>query len=71
MYEHITYSVDNVIGYLILSRPDVYHAFNEEMIEELNDALVRIKTDSDVYSFVLTGEGDGFCTGADVSTMPD
>jgi 2-(1,2-epoxy-1,2-dihydrophenyl)acetyl-CoA isomerase len=71
VYEHITYSVDDGVGTLTLSRPDVYNAFNEEMIAELNDALARIKTDGDVYSFVLTGDGDGFCTGADVSTMPD
>jgi len=71
VYEHITYAVDSGVATLTLDRPDVYNAFNEAMIEELNDALGRVKQDGGVYSFVLTGAGDGFCTGADVSTMPD
>lgn len=71
MYEHISYAVDGGVATLTLDRPDVYNAFNEPMIDELNDALGRVKRDQDVYSLVLTGAGDGFCTGADVSTMPD
>ena len=71
VYEHITYAVDGGVATVTLDRPDVYNAFTEAMIEELNDALGRTRRDDAVYALVLTGEGDGFCTGADVSTMPD
>ena len=71
MYDHISYDVADGIATLTLDRPDVYNAFNEAMIAELNDALGRVKRDGGVYSLVVTGAGNGFCTGADVSTMPD
>jgi 2-(1,2-epoxy-1,2-dihydrophenyl)acetyl-CoA isomerase len=71
VYEHITYAVEDSVATITLDRPDVYNAFNEAMIEELNDALGRVRQDEDAYALLLTGAGDGFCTGADVSTMPD
>lgn len=71
VYEHISYNVADGIATLTLDRPDVYNAFNEAMMDELNEALGRVKQDEAVYSLLLTGAGEGFCTGADVSTMPD
>ena len=70
MYDHITYTVEDGIAILTLDRPDVYNAFTPEMITEMNDALERIAGEN-VYALVVTGAGDGFCTGADVTTMPD
>ncbi|WP_458210657.1 enoyl-CoA hydratase/isomerase family protein [Haladaptatus sp. NG-SE-30] len=71
MYDHICYKVEDGIATLTFNRPDVYNAFNETMIDELNDALRKIGDDETVYSLVLTGAGDGFCTGADMTAMPD
>lgn len=71
MYDHISYDVADGIAVLTLDRPDVYNAFNEAMITELNDVIKRVKQDEAVYSLLLTGAGNGFCTGADVSEMPD
>lgn len=71
MYEHITLDVRGGIATLRLQRPDVYNAFHREMILELNDALRACGEAEDVAVVILTGEGDGFCTGADVSRMPD
>lgn len=70
MYDDVTYTVDSGIARITLDRPDVYNAFTRDTIEELTDALERA-SDDDVYALVLTGAGDGFCTGADVTTMPD
>ena len=71
MYDHISYDVADGIAVLTLDRPDVYNAFNDAMITELNDVIKRVKQDEAVYSLLLTGAGNGFCTGADVSEMPD
>lgn len=71
VFNHISYDVTDGVVTLTLERPDVYNAFNEAMITELNDALGRANRDDAVYSLLLTGAGNGFCTGADVSTMPD
>jgi 2-(1,2-epoxy-1,2-dihydrophenyl)acetyl-CoA isomerase len=71
MYEYVQYASDNGIATITLDRPEVYNAFNYEMIIEINDALRRSSSADEVYAIVLTGAGDGFCSGADVSEMPD
>ena len=70
MYDHLTYTVEAGIATLTLDRPQVYNAFTPAMIDELNEAVDRT-TEDGVYALVLTGAGDGFCTGADVTEMPD
>ncbi len=71
MAEYVQYTTDNGIATITLDRPEVYNAFNSEMIIEINDALRRSKSDDGIYAIVLTGAGDGFCSGADVTGMPD
>lgn len=71
MYDHVEYTTSAGIATITLDRPEVYNAFHHEMILELNDALHRSNSADDVYAIVLTGAGDGFCSGADVGTMPD
>ncbi|OLZ39428.1 oxidoreductase [Natrinema saccharevitans] len=68
---HVRYDCTDGYATLTLDRPDVYNAFNEEMILELNEALRRARDDDDAYAVVLTGAGEGFCSGADVTDMPD
>jgi len=71
MYDDVRYDTDDGIATVTIDRPDVYNAFREATVAELNDALRRASEDDDVYAVVLTGAGDGFCAGADVTTMPD
>lgn len=68
---NIEYTVTDGRAEIILSRPDVLNAFTDEMIEELNRALREAHDDDGVYAIVLTGEGRGFCTGADTSTFTE
>ncbi len=67
----VQYEVDKGIATITLNRPDVYNAFTREMILEINENLRRARDDETAYVVVLTGAGDGFCSGADVTTMPD
>lgn len=71
MYEDIQYEVDDRIATLTLDRADVYNAFTVTTLEELNDALRRAQEDNQVLALILTGAGDGFCSGADVNEMPN
>jgi len=71
MYENLTYDAADGIARIRLERPDVYNAFDRETIVEVNDALDRADGASDADVVVLTGAGDGFCSGADVDSMPD
>jgi enoyl-CoA hydratase/carnithine racemase len=71
MYEQIRYESAEGIATITIDRPAVYNAFTPTTLGELNDALRRARDDSSVYVILLTGAGDAFCSGADVSEMPD
>ena len=70
MYDEIGYETDDGTAVITIDRPDVYNAFTRTTILELNEAIRTARADDGVYAFVLTGAGDGFCAGADVSSMP-
>ena len=57
------------VGYVRLNRPEVYHAFNEEMIQALTDAAKELDADPEVRAVVLMSEGKCFCAGADIDYM--
>ncbi len=56
---------DNVLT-ITLNRPDVYNAFNEEMLFELQDAFNKAGLNESVRCVVLTGAGKAFCSGQDL-----
>lgn len=71
-YEQIAYSVADRTATIALNRPDRLNAYTLRMSDELADAFGRADADDDVRVVVLTGQGDHFCAGADLSTMdPD
>lgn len=71
MTEDVQYDVDEGIATITMNRPDVYNAFTQETIKQLNGAIRLAREDGLVYSIILTGAGDGFCSGADIQNMPD
>jgi enoyl-CoA hydratase/carnithine racemase len=68
-YEDIDYEIEAGIATITIGRAEVRNAFRRETIADLNDALREVENDDSVYVVVLTGAEDGFCAGADVSTM--
>jgi enoyl-CoA hydratase/carnithine racemase len=70
-FDDVQYETDEGIATITIDRPEVYNAFSENTIAELNAALNRAERDDGVYVVVLTGTGDGFCAGADLNGMPD
>jgi enoyl-CoA hydratase/carnithine racemase len=68
-YQSVDYTVEAGRAEVVLDRPDVYNAFDPEMLVELNECLLDAQANEDVYVVVLTGRGPGFCSGADVSGM--
>jgi enoyl-CoA hydratase/carnithine racemase len=71
MYEEIHYDSDDGIATITIDRPNVYNAFMPTTLGELNDAIRRAEDDDAVYVVILTGSGDAFCAGADITEMPD
>jgi enoyl-CoA hydratase/carnithine racemase len=64
--EHIhTEVADNVLT-ITLDRPDRLNAFTPTMGHELIQAFEHADADDDVRAVIVTGEGRGFCAGADL-----
>jgi enoyl-CoA hydratase/carnithine racemase len=66
-YAEITYAVDERIATLTLNRPEARNGYTIRMADELADALATADSDPDVRVVVLTGAGETFCVGADLS----
>ncbi len=66
-FEEIRYEVEDHILTITLDRPDRLNAFTPTMGKELIEAFDRADADDDVRAIVVTGEGRGFCAGADLA----
>ena len=54
---------------ITMSRPDVFNAFDEAMIAELDAAFDQLSSDDSVRVIVLAGDGKHFSAGADLKWM--
>ena len=52
-----------------LNRPEIRNAFNEQMIQELNQIFTQDVLKPEVRLVVLRGEGKVFCAGGDLNWM--
>ena len=74
MYEYLTLEKEGGVATIMLNRPDVYNALNDELTYELQAAFKEVKKDGEVRVVVLTGAGKAFCSGQDLkasSKVPD
>jgi 2-(1,2-epoxy-1,2-dihydrophenyl)acetyl-CoA isomerase len=65
-YHTLRYEAADGIGTLTLARPERLNAMTNAMVVEACDALARASEDPHLRVLVLTGEGKGFCPGADL-----
>jgi enoyl-CoA hydratase/carnithine racemase len=66
-FEQIRYEVADGVLTITLNRPDRLNAFTETMLNELIAAFDASDADDDVRAVIVTGEGRGFCAGADLA----
>ena len=67
-YNTLGYDLDDGLLILRLNRPQKKNAFTVEMSVELIDAYKQASADDRVRAIVVTGAGDTFCAGMDLST---
>ena len=65
-YQTIRWTVVDGVGTITLNRPDSLNALDAAMRRELAAAVKAVGRDEAIRCVVLTGEGRGFCSGADL-----
>lgn len=59
--------IEPFIGLVTLNRPDKLNAINVEMLDDFNKLFETLTGDDTIRVLVITGEGRGFCAGADLN----
>lgn len=67
-YQFITFAVERCIATVALNRPEKRNALTPEMADEIRDALANC---GDARAILLKGEGQSFCSGADISDVSE
>ena len=67
MPDYFVLEKDGHIATLTFNRPEKRNPLNEEVLLELEGLLYQVRDDKDVRVMVLTGTGNTFCAGADLS----
>jgi enoyl-CoA hydratase len=68
-YETILVETRGRVGLVTLNRPKALNALNDQLMDELGDALLKFDADESVGAILLTGSEKAFAAGADIGTM--
>ena len=67
--KYLQLTVQRGVATLVLNRPEVRNAFNDEVIAEFTQAFGELGAREDVRCVVLAAAGQAFCAGADLNWM--
>lgn len=68
-YNKIIYQADQSVARITLNRPDKRNALDEEIVNEMKDALACAARDPATRVVVIAGAGKDFCSGADLAAL--
>ena len=69
-FKKVTLEVKDNVGIMRLNDPGAMNAVSDEMLEGLWDCLNAVEEkESNIKCLVFTGEGRGFCAGADIEAV--
>jgi 2-(1,2-epoxy-1,2-dihydrophenyl)acetyl-CoA isomerase len=69
-FETIRYEMQGAVAVVTLNRPERLNAISVQLRDEVHAALAKAQADDGVRVLVITGEGRGFCAGADLAARP-
>lgn len=67
----VEYKSDGRIARIVLNRPDVLNAIDDEVPQQLADCVARANADSEVHVIILSGAGQAFCAGYDLKAYAE
>jgi enoyl-CoA hydratase/carnithine racemase len=70
-FDSILYDVDDRVATITLNRPDQLNALSQTVLRELRQAYAAAEADDDVWMTIVTGNGQAFCAGADVTEISE
>ncbi len=65
-FQFIKYDATDAVATITLNRPDRLNAWTRDMMAEMTSAVEMSNANSDIGAIIMTGEGRGFCAGADI-----
>ncbi len=65
--EDLIYKRDGAVEIITLNRPDLLNALTMKMVLELGSHLQDLQFDDEVRAVIITGAGDAFSSGADLT----
>lgn len=68
-FKEILNEIRDGVAFITLNRPDKRNALNDQLLAELNEAMIAGEADQAVHVIVLRGAGKDFCAGADLSQL--
>ena len=67
-YENLKYEQRGHVALVTLNRPEKLNALNHDLQEETRAVCAAVEADDDIRVMIVTGEGRGFCAGADLTS---
>src|SRR5216684_4294869 len=65
----VLFQVDGGVARITLNRPEKRNALNDALVAGLKDSLAQANDNEAVRVIVITGAGNDFCSGADLSAL--
>jgi len=65
----ILIEIKNKIAQITLNRPDNRNSMTTDMMLAFNEAVKQVSNDTDVRCLIITGKGQSFCAGADLTEL--
>jgi enoyl-CoA hydratase len=69
VYKNFLVERHDKIVVVMLNRPEKRNPINEEMLSEFEQIVLSLRDDSSPRAVILTGTGNSFCAGADLSMV--
>ncbi len=70
-YANIIAETRGRVGLVTLNRTKALNALNDDLVDELSDALDKFESDEGIGAIVITGSEKAFAAGADIVAMKD